>query len=260
MNGTEATTAASIAYDNAIRSGASATAAASLHAATLANYMARAAASAGEWKADQEYIATSFASRTAGQPGSFVGSTGSGGGSVSLMPGLSGGLLNYVDQAQIDRTLKAYGGGTSSVDAANQALQASQSTWKGLTDSVDNLKNSTDQLNATNQELLSPYYTQDPRTSHIGFRSQGMASGGFVDVPGGISSNDNMIATIPVASGERIYIDPANNKRGTASGGNLTINISSPVLIQGNANRDEVGRTLYQNNQALAKQMRAVVQ
>jgi hypothetical protein len=63
-------------------------------------------------------------------------------------------------------------------------------------------------LNGTNQDLLSLYYSQDPRTSHIGFRSQGMAAGGYVDVPGSPSANDNMIATIPVASGERIFVDP----------------------------------------------------
>lgn len=127
-----------------------------------------------------------------------------------------------------------------------------------LKQSIEQLTKSTDDLNATNQDLLSPYYTQDPRTSHIGFRSQGMALGGYVDVPGGVSSNDNMIATIPVASGERIYIDPMNNRRGTGgSGGGMTINISSPVLIQGNANKDDVGRTMFQNNQALAKQIGA---
>lgn len=129
-----------------------------------------------------------------------------------------------------------------------------------LKQSIDSLTNSTDSLNATNRELLSPYYTQDPRTSHIGFRSQGMALGGFVDVPGGVSSNDNMIATIPVASGERIYIDPMNNRRSTASGSGTVINISSPITINGNANADQFGRTLYQSNQQLAKSVRAATQ
>src|SRR4029077_11796969 len=98
-----------------------------------------------------------------------------------------------------------------------------------LQKSIDDLRASTDDLNATNQELLSPYYTQDPRTSHIGFRSQGMASGGYVDVPGGYSANDNMVASIPVASGERIYVDPMGARRGVTSNSNFTINISSPV-------------------------------
>jgi hypothetical protein len=87
-----------------------------------------------------------------------------------------------------------------------------------------------------------------------------MASGGYVDVPGGSSANDNMLATIPVASGERIYVDPMTGRRGTASGGNLTINISSPVMIAGNASKDDVGRTMFQNNQNLAKQLRSVTQ
>ena len=102
---------------------------------------------------------------------------------------------------------------------------AQQQAIASLKQSIDQLTKSTDSLNATNQELLSPYYTQDPRTSHIGFRSQGMAAGGYVDVPGGYRANDNMLATIPVASGERIYVDPMTGRRGSG-GGNLTINIS----------------------------------
>jgi hypothetical protein len=125
-----------------------------------------------------------------------------------------------------------------------------------LQQSIDQLKNSTDGLNSTMGDLLSPYYSQDPRTSHIGFRSQGMASGGYVDVPGAPSANDNMIATIPVASGERIYVDPMPSKRGVGVGG-TTISINMPVTIQGNANKDEVGRTMYQVGQSIAKQLQA---
>lgn len=130
-----------------------------------------------------------------------------------------------------------------------------------LQQSIMDLQKSTDTLNGTNQrtnELLSPYYSQDPRTSHIGFRSQGMAGGGYVDVPGGMSANDNMWANIPVASGERIYVDPMGARRGTGGGSVVNnISISSPVLIQGNANKDEIGRTMFQNNQALAKQLKS---
>jgi hypothetical protein len=136
---------------------------------------------------------------------------------------------------------------------------AQQQAITQLKQSMDQLTKSTDSLNATNQELLSPYYTQDPRTSHIGFRSQGMALGGYVDVPGGISSNDNMIMTMPVASGERIYIDPSGNRQGTAAGGNYAINISSPVMIVGNPNPDQVGRTVFQNNQTMARQLRSAL-
>lgn len=123
-----------------------------------------------------------------------------------------------------------------------------------LIDSTDKLKASTDSLNATNQELLSPYYTQDPRTSHIGFRSQGMAAGGYVDVPGVPSANDNMIAQIPVASGERIYVDPMSVKRGNAG---TTINITAPMSFSGPVNRDEVGRTVYQTMQMTARSIQA---
>src|SRR4029077_18466587 len=142
---------------------------------------------------------------------------------------------------------------------AQPATEANTFAIASLNAEIRKLSQSTDSLNATNQELLSPYYTTDPRTSHIGFRSQGMASGGYVDVPGGISANDNMYATIPVASGERIYVDPMSGRRGTASGG-MVINISSPITINGNANVDQFGRTVFQANQQLAKSVRAAAQ
>jgi hypothetical protein len=126
-----------------------------------------------------------------------------------------------------------------------------------LQNAIEQLTKSTDGLNSTNQDLLSPYYTQDPRTSHIGFRSQGMASGGWVDVPGAPSANDNMIAQIPVAGGERIFVDPNRAVRGGGSSGGTVINISAPMTFTGPANRDEVGRTVYQNLQNAARSLAA---
>jgi hypothetical protein len=134
---------------------------------------------------------------------------------------------------------------------------AQQQAIAQLQQSIEGLTKSTDALNATNQELLSPYYTLDPRTSHIGFRSQGMATGGWVDVPGGYSANDNMIASIPVASGERIFVDPMGSRRTATGPGHTTINISQPIMIAGNADKDQLGRTLFQSNQGLAKQINA---
>jgi hypothetical protein len=134
-----------------------------------------------------------------------------------------------------------------------------------LKSSMDSLSKSTDTLNSTNQEALSPYYTQDPRTSHIGFRSQGMATGGYVDVPGSPSANDNMMAMIPVASGERISVDPMSAKRGVADSSttvnnNITINV--PVTIVGAAAKDqnEIGRTVYQAAQNAARQLQRAAQ
>jgi hypothetical protein len=340
-----------IAYDNAIKSGANATEAAALSSAMLSNQMAKAAASAGSyasnmqaatqammgaagrgWTPDQTYVATSFQSRAAGEPGSFVGS-GSGGGSVetSLWPraaaeslaqqaanaksfsdqvasmgsiqaglafamgaqahgafqqqaagvapggqGIPTGQFYTTQQAvteqdiisQVTSLYQTLNQQNPAAQAANmqaemQWLQsrptsiAQQQAIAQLQQSIQGLTKSTDQLNATNQELLSPYYTQDPRTSHIGFRSQGMATGGWVDVPGGYSANDNMIATIPVASGERIFVDPMGARRTATGPGHTTINISQPILIQGNADRDQLGRTLFQSNQGLAKQIGA---
>jgi hypothetical protein len=126
-----------------------------------------------------------------------------------------------------------------------------------LTQSINGLITSTDSLTKSNQDLLSPYYTQDPRTSHIGFRSQGMASGGWVDVPGAPSSNDNMIAQIPVAGGERILVDPNRSVRGGGNSGGTVINISAPMTFNGPANRDEVGRTVFQNMQNVGRQIAA---
>jgi hypothetical protein len=278
-NGTEAIVASSQAYDNAIRSGASATAAAALSAATLDNYMTKAAIEADK-VAQSAYDA--MVAMHKGQ-GVFTPldpyklATGATGASLtSSIPVVqtAGGYyaandpINMAIAAQQQAgTLNAQQNQTQQDAASSQmarlilnGMSPQAAAAEALKSSIDNLTNSTDNLNATNQELLSPYYTQDPRTSHIGFRSQGMASGGYVDVPGGISSNDNMIATVPVASGERIYIDPANSKRGTASGGSLTINIASPITINGNASADQFGRTLYQANQQLAKQIRTATQ
>ena len=59
-----------------------------------------------------------------------------------------------------------------------------------LQQSIMDLQKSTDTLNRTNQrtnrELLSPYYTMDPRTNRTsGSARRTIAAGGYVDVPGG---------------------------------------------------------------------------
>jgi hypothetical protein len=143
--------------------------------------------------------------------------------------------------------------------ARDDIIAAETAIFNGLNKSIDKLSGSTDKLNSTMQEALSPYYTQDPRLSKIGFRSQGMADGGYVTVPGGVSANDNMVATVPVASGERIYVDPMPTVRGRGGGG-TTVTINMPITIQGNANKDEVGRTMYQASQSMARQLRAAGQ
>jgi hypothetical protein len=310
QNGTEATTAAAIAYKNAIQSGASQTSAAALAAATLENKMAGAASAAFDLGKNLEQIVNAEATlsqvvttagadiraqialanaihaydvsgygvypagsradyfSTQGQMtgGSFagrIGETQTISNAYSIAADLVQRKATMGIQTDIEKELGpgGYGSGATSLTGAyDDAIKAQIDAAKNNTNAVDKLKDSTDSLNATNQELLSPYYTQDPRTSHIGFRSQGMALGGYVDVPGSPSTNDNMIATIPVASGERIYIDPMNNRRSTSSGSGMVINISSPINIFGNADKDQFGRTVYQNNQQLAKQVRAATQ
>lgn len=389
QNGTEATTAAAIAYKNAIESGADATAAASLKAQTLANYMQQAGMAAQTLGEQMQNAVNSMNRFVAGQGQSLAYAqemaarntgakydansaeayggpiTGGRGGSqfdpsvmpkgpltFSAAPGYGGGpnaidvgqnviamLQSQAAQqaggiAQIagsayssggiaaalaaikkapnttgvsggEASLFAMGGGgyfASGIDAKHflgseqsvidekistydqlTQLLNSQTTDKtaqasnlqsemawlqtlpasiardekitSLQQSIDQLKASTDGLNSTNSELLSPYYTQDPRTSHIGFRSQGMAGGGYVDVPGSPSANDNMIATIPVASGERIYVDAMPGKRG--GGSSQTISVVNHITIAGNASKDEIGRTFYQLAQNQAKQLAA---
>jgi hypothetical protein len=126
-----------------------------------------------------------------------------------------------------------------------------------LTNSINSLTSSTSTLNSTMQDALSPYYSQDPRTSHIGFRSQGMATGGEFTVPGGYSANDNMIGQIPLASGEIVSV----RRPGESSGGSATksqsITINMPVTIQSNASKNDIGRTMFQVGQSMAKQLAA---
>ena len=87
-----------------------------------------------------------------------------------------------------------------------------------------------------------------------------MAAGGYVDVPGSPSANDNMTAIIPVASGERIYVDPQSAKRGlnTGNGGNVTnVTIHNHNTVGDRADKNEVGRTVYQATQNAMRQFRA---
>jgi hypothetical protein len=335
QNGTEASTAAAIAYKNAIASGADETAAAALRAETLANHMAQSAQSAQAFANSVNQISnglqiaggTPYQSGNGGWMDGWNSATGGtfdpeimgGGGSFAAYHNINvsyknggrgfnidaGQLLNAVQgvQAQLNdpgqvlskalasggvdgalaalKKLPNSGAQVSSLYDLKLAMAGDNNAAKAgiygeelsylqsqpqtvenmrkivdLQNSIDQLKNSTDGLNSTNQDLLSPYYTQDPRTSHIGFRSQGMATGGYVDVPGGISANDNMMAMIPVASGERIFVDPQSSKRGVG-GGSTTINISAPITIGGNANADEVGRTVYQAMQSAGRQLQA---
>jgi len=205
----------------------------------------------------------------------------------SVIPGGFGGLLpqgtTYADigvqgggSTQSDITnaitqlydLKA----SSSTDNATKAsayndeiayLQSQPQTIDTLTkiadlkNSIQQLTTSTDNLTAVNQDLLSPYYSQDPRTSHIGFRSQGMASGGEFTVPGGYSANDNMMAQIPVASGEVVSVRrPGQNLSSNSQ--SITINLGGITVNGGTAtNANAIGRTVYQALQTGAKQLQA---
>ncbi len=127
-----------------------------------------------------------------------------------------------------------------------------------LTKTMQDLISSTDDLTKSNGDLLSPYYSQDPRTSHIGFRSQGMASTGYIDIPGVPSTNDNMTLTLPVASGERVNVGNGPN-RGAP---NITFG-GITIVVQGNADEktvNAIGRTTFQALQEGSKKLLAASQ
>jgi hypothetical protein len=266
-NGTEATTAAAIAYKNAIASGAHETSAAALKAETLKNNLLQAGSAAGTLasnlvaarnaaqEAAQAASDAAYEAALSSQSGGFftggphAGSSGNTAMNNSAFSTYLGNQRLGLDWGDI-RTNPLGAGGVGRITLSESGLAKVQKAMEDLT-------KSTNDLAETNKDLLSPYYSQDPRTSRIGFRSQGMADGGWVDVPGTPSANDNMVATIPVASGERIYVDAMPEKRGGKGGSSQTINISIPVTINGAANADQVRRTMYQVGQAAAKQLAA---
>jgi hypothetical protein len=333
-NGTEAATAAAIAYKNAMEAGASATAAAALSAATLENNLAKAAvATAQQQVSDMQQANTQNGGARYNSAGALVGISnawgsdwhGTGGTSSwdpggffgNLAPnrtaGTSQGITAAVNSAiangGIDAAIsalkntKGYAGTIGGPIIASEAaipvdysalfsqadalyaLKNGQTTDKtvqaanlndelafvhsapetvardqkinDLMNAIKSLTTSTDSLNGTNQDLLSPYYTQDPRTSHIGFRSQGMATGGELTVPGGYSANDNMLAQIPVASGEIVSVRrPGQNLSGGSS--NITINLGGLTVNSGGpADTNAIGRTVYQAMQNATRQLQA---
>jgi hypothetical protein len=356
-SGTEAQTAASIAYKNAINSGADSTAAAALKAATLANYMAQSGQSAqslagwldsmaasldkfnstgyslasalsaakstiswqqGQSMAEQENaqfagngsqftpevmpagplsfvadpnlnvsyrnggkgrtidigataMAVQKALAAANDPNAVASSYVSSGnylGAIRAIEKLQGNNADRV--SQVDALTQIMNGMTSDKGAQITNLQ-SELAWlntlpetiardqkiNDLTQSIQQLKDSTDSLNSTNRELLSPYYSQDPRTSKIGFRTQGMATGGEVTVPGGYSAHDNMVAQIPVASGEIINV----RRPGQSAGGsttNQTTTINQTFIVAHGTDVNSFGRTAYQETQAALRALNRV--
>jgi hypothetical protein len=338
-NGTEKSTAAAIAYKNAIASGADEASAAALATETAHGYTLRAAAAALEWQqnlfgvgaAAQQAAASINAAMDAEEAayraahqltqgtfapevmptGQLSFSAGTGGGALSQGYYANGGTgkrlsvgfaLNnikapelgdiankYVGQGDISGAITAVEAAKtgsvddkmSLVDSLTQLLNGSTSdkgtqisnlqselAWLNtlpetiardqkivsLQQSIDQLKNSTDGLNSTMGDLLSPYYSQDPRTSHIGFRSQGMATGGEFTVPGGYSANDNMLAQIPVASGEIVSVRrPGQNLGGTTQ----TVQITNHITVGPGADKNEIGRTIYQATQNSMRQFQA---
>jgi hypothetical protein len=276
---------AAIAYKNAIASGADETAAAALRSETLKNNMLQARASAGgmadSLRAVSGITATiasdlqNASAAVAGISNAGFQDAGSQGwenrsgsnpsfGNIDQTGPAAGGAVAYSNagyRMYLARQRLMTDPNVESVTAAPGSYRLSV-VYKDLTTAVVDLKDSTDALNKTNQDLLSPYYSQDPRTSKIGFRSQGMASGGYVEVPGAPSANDNYVAMIPMASSERLYrVDPMHEKRGTGRGGSTqNVSIVNNITVGPGANKDEVKRTVYQGTQTALKQFMAASQ
>jgi len=85
-----------------------------------------------------------------------------------------------------------------------------------------------------------------------------MATGGELTVPGGYSANDNMLAQIPVASGEIVSVRrPGQNLSG---GDNTQIDLGGihiTVMGGGKVDANAIGRTVYQAGQAMTRQLAA---
>jgi len=159
---------------------------------------------------------------------------------------------------------------------------ATEEKIKSLTDKLEQLTNSTDSLNATMQSALSPFYSQDPRTTKLGFRegtrgnpdwmtgagnsnplvavlgagatAPGMAGGGSFVVGGGYSANDNRMAVFPVASGEEVVV---NRNRDGGRGGQV-VHIDNRIIIAGSVDADTLSKmkvSRYQQAQRMRGQI-----
>lgn len=343
QSGTEASTAAAIAYKNAIAAGADETSAAALRAETLKNYMLQASSAAGSFASQIASAASAMNSvstsliqvgsgagevttyvdhdnpgytasfdvpkgtqytssydpmqlfgalrpdmtrGTAGRIASDIdtafgnggidaaiaslkstkGATGYFGYGMDYVPGTPVDYNALMSQANVLYGLKNAQTTDRNVQLSNlndqlswlQTLPATiarEQAISSLQNSIDQLKKSTDGLNDTMGDALSPYYSQDPRTSKIGFRSQGMASGGEFTVPGGYSANDNMIGTIPLASGEIVSV-----RRPGENAGKTVINVTNNINVNGNVDQrtvNAIGRTAYQETQRAARNIRS---
>ena len=191
--------------------------------------------------------------------------------SASLAYALSLGLQNGL--SNVTRVIEAVGDKGTQANLVQQAIDYVMSTQpptlareemiNQLNSKLESLINSTDSLNSTMQNALSPFYSQDPRTTHLGFRAgvvgnpewqvggasntnplaailgagataPGMADGGSFMVGGGYSANDNRIAAFPVASGEEVVV---NRSRKGNKGGQV-IHIDNRTFINGRVDAD----------------------
>lgn len=144
---------------------------------------------------------------------------------------------------------------------------------RSLTDKITALTQATDELRQTNEtitDVLSPYYSQDPRATHLGFRA--FAGGGIMtqygELPlkkydgGGIASSAQVAmfgegsvpeAYVPVPSG-KIPVEmrmPANSNEEQSQQRPIIVNVS----MTANVSRDEARRTGFQIAQSMKRSL-----
>ena len=188
------------------------------------------------------------------------------------------------EEAGTPYTMKTHGipGTLGAFQYAAPDFEAINSNLSSLVKSEDELTKSTDRLNETMQDALSPFYSQDPRTTKLGFRAgvtgnpdwatgatnsnplvavlgagataPGMAEGGSFTVGGGYSANDNKMAVFPVASGEQIVVN--RNREGREGRGGQIVNIDNRIIVQGNIDEDTLSKMKVSRFQQ-AQRMRA---
>jgi len=184
-----------------------------------------------------------------------------------------------IEAAQPDQQASLIQQTIDQIRARETPSLATEETIRTLNDKLEQLTGSTDSLNSTIQGALSPFYSQDPRTTKLGFRAgvvgnpdwmtgatnanplvavlgagataPGMANGGSFMVGGGYSANDNKMAVFPVASGEEVVV---NRNAGSTSG--QVVNIDNRIIVTGTVSGDTLSKmkvSRYQQSQRMSR-------
>lgn len=241
QNGTQAQTAAAIAYKNAIASGADETAAAALKAETLKNNMLQAASAASSLATSVVDAGSSLipagstlTSGVFGQPSQGPSFSGAGE-SANWSTGVSAmsnatwqlflGSRGGSADTQIDR-LGAFGiaPGTKYGDLFPWLKNNSR-----LSDKINDLTKSTDKLNNTMNASLNPLYSGRGALA-VGYYK---AASGLDVIAKGPTSGDQVPFHAMVNGGERIKIIPAGQQGNTSNDNSKTVINNNSFVFSG---------------------------